>query len=532
MDESIDWVGCFTSVHNLLPIVYGIWYQRITGKKPPKRQDGPTAGVDADFACILDAQRIVGEGPDEDDMNPGLMADDEQPAAAHAAADAQPGVANASSPEDNIKDRKTAMAFVSVPSLAAVVVGLRLIITPMFNFMHKSLDMGGARWDRLQYAKSAQQQPREYRGWNAATCKLETQALSDLKSIAYDASRWEVIGLSFRTVAFRNNQFQAVSTFACGISNKHTDVHTNYPAAAFLWLYSPDGLQAEYDKVSCKHLFDPFVETFCSYWVTRGGLDQRGARADLESLMILFQEDMAEIEARHASIRRELTVLSTQTHSTDFLELSDRHVLRCTRRQPASYGVQAVAEVVTKCSPPSSTTESAQQPTAEPTKIHRRTHAWNVYVSEHSRGSQKGAAQTGFSAGYHAMDATEKEGIDKIADNKADAIRLGARAFTTKRDIEASSKRQKLMALTDAVRQGGEIDPTTTSAATELANLRLDENNDFDEGIRTIKRGLRGVTKADAAALALQDDVQLFNILVTLEPKHDIHLKTQTEKYV
>ena len=117
------------------------------------------------------------------------------------------------------------------------------------------------------------------------------------------------------------------------------------------------------------------------------------------------------------------------------------------------------------------------------------------------------------------MGATEKEHIDKIADNKAETIRLGARAFTTKRGIEASNKRQKLMTFTDAVRHGGDSDPATTSAATELTNLRIDENNDFDEGIRTIKWGLRGVTKADAAALTLQDDVQLFSILFALEPK-------------
>ena len=56
-------------------------------------------------------------------------------------------------------------------------------------------------------------------------------------------------------------------------------------------------------------------------------------------MVILTQEDMAEIEAIHASIRRELFVLSTQVCTLDFLELSDRHVMRCVRRHPSSYGV-------------------------------------------------------------------------------------------------------------------------------------------------------------------------------------------------
>ena len=64
-----------------------------------------------------------------------------------------------------------------------------MVITPLFNVMHESLDMGGARWERRQYAKAARKEPREYRGWNAATCKLEAQALDDLKALAYDAKR-------------------------------------------------------------------------------------------------------------------------------------------------------------------------------------------------------------------------------------------------------------------------------------------------------------------------------------------------------
>ena len=48
---------------------------------------------------------------------------------------------------------------------------------------------------------------------------------------------------------------------------------------------------------------------------------------------------MAEIEAIHAAIRRELVVLSTQAKTLDFMELSDRHVLRCARRHPIHYGV-------------------------------------------------------------------------------------------------------------------------------------------------------------------------------------------------
>ena len=48
---------------------------------------------------------------------------------------------------------------------------------------------------------------------------------------------------------------------------------------------------------------------------------------------------MAEIEAMHASVRRELYVLGVQTHTVLFEELSNRYTIRCARRHPKAYGV-------------------------------------------------------------------------------------------------------------------------------------------------------------------------------------------------
>ena len=94
------------------------------------------------------------------------------------------------SPEKHEQDCTTALKFVNIPSLAANVQTFRMKITLVINFMHRSLYLSGARWERLQYAKGAKKDPRKYRGWNAATCKLETQALTELKSLTYGSQRW------------------------------------------------------------------------------------------------------------------------------------------------------------------------------------------------------------------------------------------------------------------------------------------------------------------------------------------------------
>ena len=51
-------------------------------------------------------------------------------------------------------------------------------------------------------------------------------------------------------------------------------------------------------------------------------------RADLVALKVLFQGEITEIESGHASVRRDLNVLSCQGHPMKLLAMSCRQVLR------------------------------------------------------------------------------------------------------------------------------------------------------------------------------------------------------------
>ena len=55
MDECLDWVGVLASVHSLLPTVYRLWYERVTGRKPPPCHLDATSGAATDFAVLMDA---------------------------------------------------------------------------------------------------------------------------------------------------------------------------------------------------------------------------------------------------------------------------------------------------------------------------------------------------------------------------------------------------------------------------------------------------------------------------------------------
>lgn len=55
-----------------------------------------------------------------------------------------------------------------------------------------------------------------------------------------------------------------------------------------------------------------------------------------------------------------------------------------------------------------------------------------------------------------------------------------------------------------ALKQSGQLDPSQSSAALSLANLKLTDATDFDGGIRMLKRGLRDAAIADNVVSQLQ----------------------------
>ena len=127
-----------------------------------------------------------------------------------------------------------------------------------------------------------------------------------------------------------------MSAVGCCLRKYVFDAHQKYPYKAFTWLEDPAGISGGVDSESCVRRFDRFTRSFCNYLTKHGGLDCAEARADLACMRALCFVDNAAIEARHASIRREVVVLSSQTHPDELVDISSRFVLRCLRRRTQS----------------------------------------------------------------------------------------------------------------------------------------------------------------------------------------------------
>ena len=267
--------------------------------------------------------------------------------------------------------------------------------------------------------------------------------------------------------------------------------------------FSALGLKGEFDKFKRKWVLSHFLKAFCKWWEQHGGLDSREAKADFISIIILLQEDMAEIEAMHASVRRELYVLSVQTHTVLFEELSNRYTLRCARRHPKAYGVNPY-----KLKRKAETTND-DEPPDEPRENRKRTSAFRLYLSDATVGTKTGCAQLGSGDAFKNLSPSEREALDNRLPNVREAIRLGGGDgyAKSKRDVEAAAKREQRDAELERMKTAQQIDPTATCASALLDTTALDEYVQFIDGIRTLRRRIRAANAADNAAIANQDDV-------------------------
>ena len=263
----------------------------------------------------------------------------------------------------------------------------------------------------------------------------------------------------------------------------------------------------QYKSIACKDRLGHWFKGWCTYWDRRGELGSRAARADLEAVLILLQEDMAEIEAKHAATRRELYVLSTQTNTSDFLELSDRHVLRTVRRQPGTYGVAPHRNVGIDVA--AAATDESSDSDGEPDTKRQRTGGYRHWLSEYTSGSDKGCAQKGLGDVWAALPAETRARHERAShvDVQA-AIAAGGRGYRpTKKLLQSIARRKTATEKVALLRQSGDLDPMNACAASALDALNLSDRVDFDDGIRTIKRGLRDATIADGVSMALQNEV-------------------------
>lgn len=169
---------------------------------------------------------------------------------------------------------------------------------------------------------------RNYRGVIAAEGRLEKAVLSGLKERMEGESFWEPVPESSRRESMRSLNFLIFGRLIAMVS-VILEIHMGYPFRLFLLLAHPE-LAPDIEN-DCKCLFDEWTKRWVEQFLEKG-IASAEALMDLRTLLLFLKLDTASVEASHATLRRLLHMMSTQTWLEAVPSLSAQEVLRKFRK--------------------------------------------------------------------------------------------------------------------------------------------------------------------------------------------------------
>lgn len=177
-------------------------------------------------------------------------------------------------------------------------------------------------------AKEGRPIDKEYRGTLAATSELQHRCLRKSELLLSKPQMWEFMPRDGLLRRLQATAFRMLSRLRCSVYQLLVAEHDRWSTKVFALIKS-DLVADELDKAPpCVR--GRFVQEF--YEKFEGNLTSVAAKAFLEAILVYTSHDVAQIESRHASIRRWLTFKSLQTHVVDFASLSSEWLLMRLRR--------------------------------------------------------------------------------------------------------------------------------------------------------------------------------------------------------
>lgn len=193
---------------------------------------------------------------------------------------------------------------------------------------------GGKQWETMQHRAAATAfigeaggEGREYCVVLAAQGVLEKRALADVRNRLINPKLWLATPPALRTLACRALAFRMLSRLCCLLHKVQRD-YSKYPFRTFL-LLTDSSFEHVVQAEQCR--WDSWTAAFCRDHTARG-LASPIALADLRSVAASVKTDTAQIEALHATMRRQAQISSCQTHAEALLDASCETILRRVRQ--------------------------------------------------------------------------------------------------------------------------------------------------------------------------------------------------------
>ena len=211
----------------------------------------------------------------------------------------------------------------------------RCLMEPLRAYLAKQFDLASADFERRESAKLAAALSRGETGAGARAYRLSLVASGAVDRVFFDQTRvlfdcanlWSALPPSCLTVSFRALAFRGISRQACAFHELLARTHEGFPHQVFKLLGSPDHAEALDAVDEC--LLDPWTRSMKRAY----GFQSADFLHILAGVAQSLAVDISVLEAKHATIRRLLTVLSVQTHAVEFSHLSAMWVLLQARRK-------------------------------------------------------------------------------------------------------------------------------------------------------------------------------------------------------
>lgn len=240
------------------------------------------------------------------------------PQETHAAGDAP------SWAEVNAKHRRLAAEWVMQRPLAKMLLQ-RMVMEPLRALMAAQFTIASDEWEQKQLAAVAEAAARGDTGWGtreyrvsvAASGSLEKRFFEQLQVLLGRPEMWQAMPTSALTASFCALGFKLVSRSGCCVLELLQHPHEQMPMRMFRLLSDPEAAKDLLKLPACR--WDPWSLQLREAHPSLSG-DEFFAKIAMVAHMLWV--DISKVEAKHATIRRILSVTSAHTHQQSLADLS------------------------------------------------------------------------------------------------------------------------------------------------------------------------------------------------------------------
>eukprot|EP00971_Amphidinium_carterae_P345902 6487089-Amphidinium_carterae.2 len=333
-DVSIDWIGAMESCHSLFSMVYTKFLSLLAGvacHQSPLGDRDAQASLGAPPAIDVEAEPYGHQEQDYVEFGASHAHQEDNTASDYAAQMA--------------KDRKLSKAWLETKPFGNLMI-IRTVIQPLLELLYSQFELNSPEWEIAEQAKATvvDDTPvqhitpnRQYKVTIAASQVLEEKFFSKLSHLLSCKDHWKYLPLEKFTTKTRCTILKLLSKAGCAVHQVYADPHTHFPVAMFNMLQQPLLARELRSKPSCvKDSWSKKMTDIHQNWFSEL------FKLELTLQASLLSTDITQIEARHASVRRQLVMRSTQVKTMTMNSLGSEWVFQQVRRLKSSLAKKCV----------------------------------------------------------------------------------------------------------------------------------------------------------------------------------------------